>query len=228
MLISSRPAAVQNCDMPEEMRQDCVDLVITAIEKFQGNYEVRARTTHAAGQHARPAHALSSTWPAVAQSAARLVKETMDKKYNESWVVIIGQGFAFEVTHEVKHVLWMFLSDLSALVYKGAPTRPLQNLPLRRRVRPRSTPSPERDGSDSHSPRPSLARHGSWCKASRSVIAAARRACVCSLLSCVLVARLFRLVPNNRVKAVLAAHTSMRKPLRLNLHDPLISQGSPE
>ena len=34
--------ARQNCDMPEEMRQDCVDLVITAIERFQGNYEVRA------------------------------------------------------------------------------------------------------------------------------------------------------------------------------------------
>jgi len=29
--------------------------------------------------------------------AARLVKETMDKKYNESWVVIIGEGFGFEV-----------------------------------------------------------------------------------------------------------------------------------
>ena len=66
--------ARQNCDMPEEMRQDCVDLVITAIERFQGNYE----------------------------SAARLVKETMDKKYNESWVVVIGEGFTFEVTHEAR------------------------------------------------------------------------------------------------------------------------------
>lgn len=43
-------ALAQNCDMPEEMRQDCVDLVITAIEKFQGNYEVRART-HTRGRH---------------------------------------------------------------------------------------------------------------------------------------------------------------------------------
>lgn len=59
---------------------DCQDLVITAIERFPGNYE----------------------------SASRLVKEAMDKKYNESWVVVMGQGFAFEVTHEVKHVLWMF------------------------------------------------------------------------------------------------------------------------
>jgi hypothetical protein len=29
--------------------------------------------------------------------ASRQVKETMDKKYNESWVVIIGEGFGFEV-----------------------------------------------------------------------------------------------------------------------------------
>ena len=32
----------QNCDMHEEMRQDCVDLVITASEKYSTNYEVRA------------------------------------------------------------------------------------------------------------------------------------------------------------------------------------------
>ena len=92
---STSSSARQNCDMPEEMRQDCVDLVITAIERFAGT-------------------------PQSYESAARLVKETMDKKYNESWVVVIGQGFAFEVTHEVKHVLWMFIADVSTLVYKGA------------------------------------------------------------------------------------------------------------
>ena len=92
---TSISSARQNCDMPEEMRQDCVDLVITAIERFAGT-------------------------PQSYESAARLVKETMDKKYNESWVVVIGQGFAFEVTHEVKHVLWMFIADVSTLVYKGA------------------------------------------------------------------------------------------------------------
>ena len=64
---------IKNCDMTEEMRQDCSDLVITAVEKHANNFE----------------------------AAARLVKEAMDKKYNESWVVIIGEGFGFEVTHEV-------------------------------------------------------------------------------------------------------------------------------
>eukprot|EP00326_Haptolina_ericina_P014223 CAMPEP_0181204754 /NCGR_PEP_ID=MMETSP1096-20121128/20106_1 /TAXON_ID=156174 ORGANISM="Chrysochromulina ericina, Strain CCMP281" /NCGR_SAMPLE_ID=MMETSP1096 /ASSEMBLY_ACC=CAM_ASM_000453 /LENGTH=111 /DNA_ID=CAMNT_0023295479 /DNA_START=39 /DNA_END=374 /DNA_ORIENTATION=+ len=84
-------ALVKNCDMNEEMRTDCVENAITAIERYPNNYE----------------------------SAARFVKETMDKKYNESWVVIIGQGFAFEVTHEVKHVLWMFHWNIAILVYKA-------------------------------------------------------------------------------------------------------------
>eukprot|EP00316_Scyphosphaera_apsteinii_P003954 CAMPEP_0119343874 /NCGR_PEP_ID=MMETSP1333-20130426/106679_1 /TAXON_ID=418940 /ORGANISM="Scyphosphaera apsteinii, Strain RCC1455" /LENGTH=111 /DNA_ID=CAMNT_0007356291 /DNA_START=39 /DNA_END=374 /DNA_ORIENTATION=+ len=84
-------ALIKNCDMNEEMRQDCVDLVITASERYQTNFE----------------------------AAARLVKETMDKKYNESWVVIIGEGFGFEVTHEVKHVLWMYFNQNAVLVYKA-------------------------------------------------------------------------------------------------------------
>jgi hypothetical protein len=48
--------AAQNCDMNEEMRSDCVDLTITAIERHAANYE----------------------------AAARMVKEQMDKKYNEN------------------------------------------------------------------------------------------------------------------------------------------------
>ena len=43
----------------------------------------------------------------------------MDKKYNENWIVAIGQGFAFEVTHEVKHVLWMYFCDIAVLVCKA-------------------------------------------------------------------------------------------------------------
>jgi hypothetical protein len=39
----------QNCDMNEEMRQDCVDLVITACERYAGNFEVRADGTAGTG-----------------------------------------------------------------------------------------------------------------------------------------------------------------------------------
>ena len=48
-----------------------------------------------------------------------MVKEQMDKKYNENWIVIIGKGFSFEVTHEVKHVLWMYNCDIGVLCYKA-------------------------------------------------------------------------------------------------------------
>ena len=93
----------------------------------------------------------------------------MDKKYNESWVVVIGQGFAFEVTHEVKHVLWMFMSDLSTLVYKGAALRRVTHPYPRRTHRlctqHHPTASPPRRHRTLH--------HGSWREASRCVSAIA-------------------------------------------------------
>ena len=141
---STSSSARQNCDMPEEMRQDCVDLVITAIERFAGT-------------------------PQSYESAARLVKETMDKKYNESWVVVIGQGFAFEVTHEVKHVLWMFIADVSTLVYKGA-ALPRPRAPPRRAHGLRTTTrdpapapaSPPNQATTPHRTPYRTALHGSW------------------------------------------------------------------
>lgn len=105
--------------MNEEMRQDCIELVITAIEKFQTNYEVRALQDPPKKAHT-PGADLLSLAPSAAQSACRLVKETMDKKYGEYWCVIIGGGFGFEVTHEVKHVIWLYFGgQLSVLVFKA-------------------------------------------------------------------------------------------------------------
>ena len=77
--------------MNEEMRTECVDMISTATERYASNYE----------------------------QAARMVKEQMDKKYNENWIVIIGKGFSFEVTHEVKHVLWMYNCDIGVLCSKA-------------------------------------------------------------------------------------------------------------
>jgi len=82
---------IKNCDMNEEMRSDCVDIISTAVERYAANYE----------------------------AAARMVKEQMDKKYNENWIVVVGQNFSFEVTHEVKHVLWLYNCDIAVLCYKA-------------------------------------------------------------------------------------------------------------
>uniref|UniRef100_G3Q8L4 Dynein light chain n=1 Tax=Gasterosteus aculeatus aculeatus TaxID=481459 RepID=G3Q8L4_GASAC len=81
----------QHTDMPEEMRVETMELCVTACEKFATNNE----------------------------SAAKMIKESMDKKFGSSWHVVIGEGFGFEVTHEVKNLLYMFFGgSLAVCVWK--------------------------------------------------------------------------------------------------------------
>ncbi|CAB1341497.1 unnamed protein product [Coregonus sp. 'balchen'] len=55
------------------------------------------------------------------QNAAKMIKESMDKKFGSSWHVVIGEGFGFEVTHEVKNLLYMFFGgSLAVCVWKCA------------------------------------------------------------------------------------------------------------
>uniref|UniRef100_A0A1A9V8H4 Dynein light chain n=1 Tax=Glossina austeni TaxID=7395 RepID=A0A1A9V8H4_GLOAU len=55
-------------DMNEEMRIEAIELSMTACEKYSTNYE----------------------------QAARVIKETMDKKFGIYWHVVVGEGFGFE------------------------------------------------------------------------------------------------------------------------------------
>uniref|UniRef100_A0A9J7ZUU1 Dynein axonemal light chain 4 n=1 Tax=Cyprinus carpio carpio TaxID=630221 RepID=A0A9J7ZUU1_CYPCA len=59
---------IRHTDMPEEMRVETMELCVTACEKFASNNE----------------------------SAAKMIKESMDKKFGSSWHVVIGEGFGFE------------------------------------------------------------------------------------------------------------------------------------
>jgi len=177
---SMQYALIKNCDMNEEMRSDAVDLVISATEKYQANYELAARMVkdqvrtpswderrHRAprifcgsvcalalvplspaarwvsrGRQTRQRSARANA-PRVWRRCRRLSTtheyrshlsrslgtsvpsylvsriSQMDKKYNSNWIVAIGQGFSFEVTHEVKHVLWMYFCDIGVLVCKA-------------------------------------------------------------------------------------------------------------
>lgn len=38
-----------------------------------------------------------------------MIKETMDKKFGSPWHVIVGQGFDYFITYEVKNLLYMFI-----------------------------------------------------------------------------------------------------------------------
>ena len=50
------------------------------------------------------------------QMAAKMIKETMDKKFGASWHAVVGEGYGFELTHEVKNLLYMFFGGNMAIV----------------------------------------------------------------------------------------------------------------
>lgn len=66
-----------------------------------------------------PAPLTMSCSPPHPQSAAKMIKETMDKKFGSSWHVVIGEGFGFEITHEVKSLLYLYFGGtLAVCVWK--------------------------------------------------------------------------------------------------------------
>ncbi|KAI8906732.1 dynein light chain type 1-domain-containing protein [Gorgonomyces haynaldii] len=84
---------VRFCDMSEEVRVEAVDMVVTAVEKHIGNYEAASKT----------------------------IKESMDKRAGSSWHVVVGEGFGFEITHEMKNLLYMYFGgNLGILVWKAS------------------------------------------------------------------------------------------------------------
>ena len=79
--------------MNEDMRLDAMETVITALEKYNGEYD----------------------------AASAMITDVMDKRYGASWHCVVGQGFGFEVTYEVQHLLYMFHGgNLCVLLYKAS------------------------------------------------------------------------------------------------------------
>ncbi|KAJ3007788.1 Dynein light chain 4, axonemal [Thoreauomyces humboldtii] len=86
-------ALVKICDMAEELRVEAVDMVVTAVEKHPGNFE----------------------------AAAQNIKEMMDKRCGNSWHAVVGEGYGFEVTHEMRNLLYMYFGgNLGVLVWKAS------------------------------------------------------------------------------------------------------------
>ena len=73
--------------MNEEMRVEAMELCVTACEKHSTNNE----------------------------TAAKMIKDTMDKKFGPAWHAIVGMGFGFEITHDVKNLMYMFFGGNMAI-----------------------------------------------------------------------------------------------------------------
>ncbi|KAI8816615.1 dynein light chain type 1-domain-containing protein [Fimicolochytrium jonesii] len=84
---------VKVCDMADELRTEAVDMVVTAVEKHPGNFE----------------------------AAAQNIKELMDKRCGNSWHAVVGEGYGFEVTHEMRNLLYVYFGgNLGVLVWKAS------------------------------------------------------------------------------------------------------------
>eukprot|EP01112_Ceratiomyxa_fruticulosa_P014002 TRINITY_DN3981_c0_g1_i1.p1 TRINITY_DN3981_c0_g1~~TRINITY_DN3981_c0_g1_i1.p1 ORF type:complete len:122 (-),score=20.33 TRINITY_DN3981_c0_g1_i1:281-646(-) len=88
--LTSHPL-VRTSDMDDDSKLEAVESVVTALERFPNNYE----------------------------NASKAIKEAMDKKTGGSgWHCVIGEGFGFEINHEVRSLLYMFHGNVAILLFK--------------------------------------------------------------------------------------------------------------
>ena len=79
--------SVQYTDMEEAMRDQVMEICNSACDTHAENNEM----------------------------CAKMIKEILDKKFGPSWHVIVGEGFGFEISYEVKMMLYMFSAKFSAV-----------------------------------------------------------------------------------------------------------------
>ena len=81
---------VIDCDMLDEERADALEYCVTACEKF----------------------------PTDPSQCAKLIKEQLDKKFGQSFHVVVGNAYGFSVDNEVKHEIHMAYGLLDVLIFK--------------------------------------------------------------------------------------------------------------
>jgi dynein light chain 4 len=97
--------------MNEDLRAETVDMVVTAVEKHPGNYEVYSKMSFLS------THIYLNS--VASQAASKNIKEAMDKKCGNAWHAVIGEGFDFEITYEMGNIIYMYVGILGILVWKA-------------------------------------------------------------------------------------------------------------
>mmetsp|Transcript_7766 Transcript_7766/g.7013 ORF Transcript_7766/g.7013 Transcript_7766/m.7013 type:complete len:110 (-) Transcript_7766:162-491(-) len=88
---SMEKGLIRYCDMNSELTNEAVDVIISAIDKYQQNFE----------------------------ECSKQIKETMDKRFGATWHCIIGKNYGFEVTHEQENLLYLFYQgNIAVLLFK--------------------------------------------------------------------------------------------------------------
>jgi dynein light chain 4 len=84
---------VKQTDMADFMKNEVMEMCVNACEKHTTNNE----------------------------KAARMIKEILDKKFGggAAWHVVVGEGFGFEISYELKSLMYMFFAgNLAVCAWK--------------------------------------------------------------------------------------------------------------
>ncbi len=76
--------------MNPESANEANDMIVSCLDKYVGNYEV----------------------------SSRAIKEMMDKKFGDSWNVIVGEGYSFEITHQKSYLMYLYYQNVAVLLFK--------------------------------------------------------------------------------------------------------------
>lgn len=80
---------IKSVDMPDEMKQDAIEIAKTAFESYQ-----------------------------VEKDIAGHIKKEFDKKYEPVWHCIVGKSFGSYVTHENNRFIYFYVNQNAVLLFK--------------------------------------------------------------------------------------------------------------
>mmetsp|Transcript_28862 Transcript_28862/g.73643 ORF Transcript_28862/g.73643 Transcript_28862/m.73643 type:complete len:109 (-) Transcript_28862:529-855(-) len=79
---------VKHTDMHIEMKEEAMDICITAVEKYPNDME----------------------------KCTQMIKDQMDKKFGAPWHVVVGKSFSYEITYEVRNILYIYVGGKTAVL----------------------------------------------------------------------------------------------------------------
>ncbi|EJK49333.1 hypothetical protein THAOC_31799 [Thalassiosira oceanica] len=80
-------------DMPGELGNEMIEICTMAMDKFVAKRDY--------------------------EGASTLIKNTLDKKFGPSFQVVVGEGYAFDVSCQRSYLLHIYYGKVGILVYKS-------------------------------------------------------------------------------------------------------------
>lgn len=87
-LRAAKHTLIKYTDMNAEMREEAMDICITAVEKY----------------------------PTDMEKCTQMIKDQMDKKFGAPWHVTVGRAFAYEITYEMRSILYIYIGGRTAVL----------------------------------------------------------------------------------------------------------------